>query len=120
MATVAVAAGLVLAADPGSRDDPLVTMGYVRGMAKFQRVGMAVGQKLRLGSGAELVVLPIESGTVAVSGLTTKSMLVDLSAGAVVATAALVPAHHYVNGLVGDQVLKFDTAATVLVRGDWQ
>ena len=45
---------LALAAEPGSKDDPLATVTYVREHAQFVRVDIAAGRSLRLGDIAEV------------------------------------------------------------------
>jgi hypothetical protein len=115
------AAGLALASDPGSKDDPLVTLSYVKGLAQFQRAEIRAGKSLRLGTGAELVILEPSYEDVEVKGLDAqKSGLINLTSGERVGTAALTAHQHYVNSAAGEQFLKFSVDATVLVRGDWQ
>jgi hypothetical protein len=115
------AVGFAIASDPGSKEDPLVTMNYVKGLAQFSRVELRAGRNLRLGSGAELIVLEPTHETVPVRGLDAqKSGLINLSSGERVGSSDLAAYQHYLNSSSGEQFLKFDAEATVLLRGDWQ
>lgn len=108
------------AADPGSKDDPLVTMSYVQGLAKFSRSTVPAGKGVKLGPGTEFVVLDPASGPVEVRGVDqTLTGLVDLSAGQP-AAGRIEPYHHYVNAGQGDQYVKFMQETTLILRGDWR
>lgn len=109
-----------LAADPGSKDDPLVTQSYVRGLANFKRVDVPAKRGLRLGAGTEFVLLdPVEP--TACPGLDPrKSIAVDLSSGERLGSATLEPFHHYVNGGSADLFLKFNGNVTLLLKGEWK
>lgn len=121
MLCLLVLAGLALAAaDPGGKDDPLVTMSYVKGLAQFSRTTVAAGKGVKLASGTEFVVLDPASGPVEVRGVDASlSGLVDLSAGQP-ASGRIDPYHHYVNAGQGDQYVKFMQETTLLLRGDWR
>ncbi len=109
-----------LAADPGSKDDPLVTQSYVRNLANFKRTEVPAKRSLRLSPGAEFVLLdPVEP--TACPGLDPrKSVAVDLSDGERLGAATLEPFHHYVNGGNGDLFLKFNASVTLLLKGEWK
>jgi hypothetical protein len=108
------------AADPGGKDDPLVTMSYVKGMAQFTRSHVAAGKGVKLGPGAEFVVLDPAAGPIDARGIDASlTGIVDLSRGEP-AGGVIAPFHHYVNAGQGDQYVKFMQEATLLLRGDWR
>lgn len=108
------------AADPGSKDDPLVTLSYVKGVAQFSRATIPAGKGVKLGPGTEFVVLDPAAGPVDVRGVdATLSGLVNLSAGQP-AGGRIEPYQHYVNAGQGEQFVKFMQETTLLLRGDWR
>ena len=97
-----------------------MTMSYVQGLAQYQRVEFPAGKSLRLGSGAELVILEPAYEGIATSGFDPqRTGLVNLSSGSRVGRAELAAYQHYVNGASGDLFIRFAGAVTVLIRGDW-
>lgn len=115
------ALGLVLAADPGSQADPLATVSYVQRFAQYQHVELAAKQTLKLGAGAELVLIGPAGQIIPVSGLDQfRDRLVNLSAGDAVAAGALAPFQHYLNASTHDVALRFGAPAEAWVRGVWQ
>lgn len=118
---MAGAALWALAADPGSKDDPLVTQSYVRGLANFKRVELPAKRSLRVSPGCEFVLVDPVDAALPCPGLDPrKSIVVNLSAGQRVSQAQLDPYAHYVNGGSGDAFLKFNSAAVLLLKGEWK
>jgi hypothetical protein len=118
---LAMLVGMALAADPGSRDDPLATVSYVGRHGQFSRQELNAGHSLRLGSGAEVIVVQPGFGEVAVNGLNPmKDTLVDVTDGVPVAREELAPNHHYINGSDHDVTIRPEVDTVVLVSGEWQ
>ncbi|MCC7479825.1 hypothetical protein IT575_15405 [bacterium] len=109
-----------VAADPGSKDDPLVTQSYVRGLASFKRTEVPAKRGLRLAPGAEFVLLDPAEPTSAPGLDPRKSVAVNLSSGERLTSSTLEPFQHYVNGGSGDLFLKFNTNVTLLLKGEWK
>lgn len=118
-AVVSVAlAGAAIAADPGSRDDPLVTVGYARQLASFELRQLGVGQSVTLPAGSELVLISPENKPVNAVGLSPeKNILLNLTTGERVIVTALRANQHYVNAGPVELTLRFDATVSVLVRG---
>jgi hypothetical protein len=118
---LAGALALTLAAGPGSAQDPLATVGYVQRCAQFQRVELAAGQPLRLGEGAELVLIEPRGQLLSLRGYDSlRDLLVNLSTGEPLAGSSLGAFQHYLNGSSHELVLRLDADATALVRGVWK
>ena len=112
---------LLLAAGPGSESDPLATTGYVQRFAQFQYVAIADKQVLKLGPGAELVLIGPAGQLVPVSGLDAlRDRLVNLSAGESASGGALAPFQHYLNASTHEVALRFGAGAEAWVRGVWR
>lgn len=124
MATVAIGAGLtisVLAADPGSKEDPLATVSYVQHRGMFTLQEYSAGASIRLGPGAEIVVAQPEAGQLVVDELDPlRDDMLDLSAGERLSVKALLPAHHYVNASNHDVFIRPMGDCTLLLRGEWK
>lgn len=113
--------GVVLAADPGSPDDPLATISYVKRFAQFQHVELAANQTLKLGPGAELVLIGQAGQMIGFSGYDQfRDRLVNLSLGEAVGKGALAPFQHYMNASTHDLPLRFSGEVEAWVRGVWQ
>lgn len=112
---------LLMAAEPGSKDDPLATVGYVERYAQFVRVNVAASQSLRLGVGTEFIMAEPLLGEVAVRELDPmRDTVLDLSAGATLGLAVLTPAHHYINASTHDIFLRPEEEVALLLRGEWK
>jgi hypothetical protein len=121
LALAALGAGWALAADPGSKEDPLATLSYVQRYAQFTRQELPAGRSLRLGVGAELVLADTLQGAQACQGLDgMKDDLLDLTTGERCNSAQLSPAHHYINASAHDIFLVFPAETAVLLRGEWK
>ncbi len=119
--TALLGLALILAADPGSKDDPLATLSYVQRYAQFTRQELPSGASLRLGIGAELVPADVLQGPLAVRGLDNlRDDLLDLTTGERCGTAQLLPGHHYINAGTHEVFLNFETPAAMLLRGEWK
>jgi hypothetical protein len=117
-AAAVLALGIAIAADPGSREDPLVTVGYATQLARFQLRQLPIGQELRLPVGAELVLVSPDKKPVNAAGLNPeKNVLLNLTSGERVIVTALLANQHYVNAGPSELALRLDSKATVLVRG---
>ena len=112
---------LVLAADPGSKEDPLVTVGYVAGHAQFVRHDLLAGDSVRLGSGAEFVIADPLYAEIPVSDVDPlRDTILDLSAGEPLTQPRLLSSHHYLNASAHDVFIKPDTDTVLLLRGEWK
>jgi hypothetical protein len=110
-----------LAADPGSKEDPLATVSYVQQRGMFTLQQFRAGTSIRLGTGAELVVTQPVSGQVLIEEFDPlRDELLDLSEGALVSQKVMFPAHHYVNGSGHDIFLRPQSDVSLLVRGEWK
>jgi hypothetical protein len=108
-------------ADPGSREDPLITVSYASQLASFDLRRLAVGQELKLRPGAEVVLVSPNSKPVNAAGLSgDKTPLINLTTGERLMVTALVANQHYVYGGEKAVTLRFDSAVTCLVRGEQQ
>jgi len=115
------AALLLLAAEPGSKDDPLATVGYVERYAQFVRVNVAAGQSLRLGVGTEFIITEPLLGEITVRELDPmRDTVLDLTAGTTLGLAVLIPAHHYINASTHDIFLRPEEEVALLLRGEWK
>lgn len=116
-----VTISVVLAADPGSQEDPLATIGYVKRFAQFQHVELAINQTLKLGAGSELVLIGPAGQMIDFSGYDQfRDRLVNLSTGEAVGKGALAPFQHYMNASTHEVPLRFASEVEAWVRGVWQ
>ena len=112
---------LLPAADPGSKDDPLATIGYIERYAQFVRIDVAAGQSLRLGLGCEFIIAEPLLGEVNVRELDPmRDTVLDLTSGAPLGLAVLKPAHHYLNAGTHDIFLRPEEDVAMLLRGEWK
>lgn len=105
-------------AEPGGKDDPLVTLKYAQQLATFQLRKVAANQPLLLRSGAEIVIVAPAGKPVNAAGLTETTPLINLSSGERVVVTALRANQHYVYAGDVDLSLRFDSAVACLVRGE--
>jgi hypothetical protein len=112
-----LAIGMALA-EPGGKEDPLITVGYARQLSAFQVRKLPTGTPLKLRSGAELVLVAPSSKPVNAAGLTDTTPLLNLSSGERVIVTALRANQHYVYAGESELSLRFDAAVTCLVRGE--
>lgn len=114
-------AAIALAAEPGSKDDPLATVTYVKRYSAFTRVELPAKQGLRLGQGAELVIPGLQGENYSVSEFDpSRDDLIDLSDGTLTVSRILLANHHYLNASSHDIFLKFEESLPVMVRGEWK
>jgi hypothetical protein len=120
LASLGALGGYALAADPGGKDDPLVTLSFLRNTSIFRRHKLNSGRSLRLSPGAEFVLLdPVEA--VDCPGIDPRrGTVINLSVGQRLAEARLSPHQHYVNAGDGDLFLKFDDQVVLLLKGEWK
>jgi hypothetical protein len=65
VAVLAIAGPLAsIAAEPGGKDDPLATVGC-RALAQYNSLALPAGQSLRVGTGAEFVIVDAEDSALA-------------------------------------------------------
>lgn len=118
----AMAAAVVLTAvalaEPGGKDDPLITLKYAQQLSSFTLRKLPADQPLRLKPGAELVIVAPKDAPVNAAGLTSATPLINLSSGEAVIVSALRANQHYVHAGSGELVLRFDSDVTCLVRGE--
>jgi hypothetical protein len=108
-------------ADPGSKEDPLATVGYVQKKAQFTRRSLPAGSSIKLGVAAEMVVVDPPSGSLRAGQLDgLRDTLVDLSDGSLAENGTIETLHHYINGSSHEIFLSFDREVTVLLRGEWK
>jgi len=120
LAAVAVV-GWALAAEPGSKEDPLATISYVARHAQFVRLEAAANQSLRLMPGAELIIAEPQFSEVAVREFDPlRDTLLDLTEGRPVQLARLAAGHHYINASNHDVFLRPEEESVLLLRGDWR
>lgn len=113
--------GWALAAEPGSKEDPLATVGYVARHAQFVRQDVTAGQSLRLMPGAELIIVEPMLSEISVREFDPlRDTLLDLTEGKPVQLARITSGHHYINGSNHDIFLRPDEETTMLMRGDWR
>jgi len=121
-AILAVAAALTaaaLAADPGSREDPLASISYVDRYSQFERVELGTGQSIRIGAGCEFILVEPAGRLIDLVGFNpAASVLLNLSTGNRVDGQAVQSYQLYING--GEQPFKLAAASavTLLVRGE--
>ena len=121
LAMGALLVGLAMAAEPGSKEDPLATIGYVGRYAQFTRVDCAAQRRLRLGTGAELVIVDPAFQEIEVRELDPlRDTVIDLTLGAPVQLGVLAAGHHYVNGSNHDVFLRPAQDVVLLLRGEWK
>jgi hypothetical protein len=118
---VVCVAGYTIAADPGSKDDPLATVSYVNSHAQFTRHELASGQSLRLGTGTEMVITSPAYQEIKVDGLDgLRDDLINLTTGEQVGNGILTAYHHYINASNHDVFIKPGCDVILLVRGEWK
>jgi hypothetical protein len=109
------------AAEPGSKDDPLATVGYVEKFAQYNSVTLPARQSLRVGKGTEFVINSAAQNTLTTSEFKPlHDELLDLSEGAPVLVEELQVYHHYLNASSHDIFLRFDSETTLMIRGSWK
>lgn len=112
---------LLMAAEPGSKDDPLATVGYVERYAQFVRVNVAAGESLRLGVGTEFIMAEPLLGEVAVRELDPmRDTVLNLTTGTPLGLAVLSPVHHYINAGTHDIFLRPEEEVVLMLRGEWK
>ena len=113
-----VAAATIALAEPGGKDDPLITAKYAQMLASFQLRKVGANQPLKLRSGAELVIVAPDGKPINAAGIGEKTPLLNLSTGERVIVTALRANQHYAYAGDGELALRFDSAVTCLVRGE--
>jgi hypothetical protein len=108
----------VALAEPGGKDDPLITLKYAQQLSSFTLRKLPADQPLRLRSGAELVIVSPQDAPVNAAGLTKSTPVFNLSSGEQVIVSALRAGQHYVHAGSGELALRFDRDVTCLVRGE--
>lgn len=82
---------------------------------------LAANQPLKLGPGAELVLIGQAGQIISFSGYDQfRDRLVNLSTGEAVGKGALAPFQHYLNASTHELPLRFASGAEAWVRGVWQ
>jgi hypothetical protein len=117
-AVILLAAVTIAVAEPGGKDDPLITAKYAQQLASFSLRKVGANQPLKLRSGAELIIVTPDSKPVNAAGLGARTPLLNLSTGERVIVSALRPNQHYVYAGEAELTLRFDSAITVLTRGE--
>jgi hypothetical protein len=120
-AVLALAAAVALAADPGSKEDPLASVSYVTKLARFERVALPSNQAISLSPGTEFVVIEPPAELISLRGFDAKrDLLVNLSQGERVGGPAVAAYQHYLNGGTQPLAVSLASSATLLVRGEWR
>jgi hypothetical protein len=102
------------AAEPGSKDDPIVTRSYLDTLYAWQQTPLSAGQSLSLDLG---VLFVVRRGQVNVAG-TNGEGLVDLTAGKELADGEAIPPNHLVMSPASDRRgIKAGSAAMLLTKG---
>jgi len=116
-----VVVGWALAAEPGSKEDPLATISYVARHAQFVRLEAAADQSLRLLPGAELIIAEPQFSEITVREFDPlRDTLLDLTEGRPVQLDRLAAGHHYINASNHDIFLRPEEETVWLLRGDWR
>ena len=114
----AVALALLLAASPGTKEDPLATVSYVDRFSRFERVVYNEGDKLLLLPGAEFVLVdPSHEATQLHSFNGLKDEIIDLTLGQRLNASELAPFHHFLNASMHEVVLRPSRQLTVMIKG---
>jgi hypothetical protein len=117
----ASAALYALAADPGSRDDPLATVSYVQRHAGFKHVELSAGQRFRLGIGSEMVVIEPAADIIDLKGFDPlRDTLINLSEGQAVGGPGIGAHQLYLNASTHDITIVPDKPVHLMARGEWQ
>jgi hypothetical protein len=104
----------VQAAEPGSKDDPIITRSYLDNLHAWQVTNLAEGQTLSLDLGVRFIV---RSGKVDVVGNGTSGLL-DLSEGRELRDGERVPLNHLIFSPASDRRgLRSATSAVLLTCG---
>ena len=110
-----------LAAEPGSKDDPLATVGYVERFAQFNTVTLPARTSLRIGVGTEFVIVNAGDSTIRTTEFKPlHDELIDLTDGEPVLIEELAVYHQYLNASSHDIFFRFEGEATLMVRGSWK
>lgn len=113
--------GWALAAEPGSKEDPLATISYVARHAQFVRQELVADQSLRLMPGAELIIAEPQFSEIAVREFDPlRDSLLDLTEGRLAQLPRLAAGHHYINSSNHDIFLRPEEEVVMLLRGDWR
>lgn len=113
--------GWALAAEPGSKEDPLATISYVARHAQFVRQEVVAGQSLRLMPGAELIIAEPQFSEIDVREFDPlRDSLLDLTDGRPAQLARLTTGHLYINTSNHDVFLRPDEEVVMMLRGDWR
>ena len=104
----------VLAAEPGSKDDPLITRSYLDNLHSWQLTNLQEGQTISLDLG---VMLVLTAGKAQVVG-NGKAGLIDLTDGRELKDGERLPANHLLLSPASDRRgLRATSSATLLTRG---
>ncbi|MEP0813700.1 MAG: hypothetical protein HRF49_03420 [bacterium] len=119
--TALVFAGAVFAQKepaPGSKEDPIVTKGYVDSLARWSRLQVAAGGVLNVTEGTEFVLVFSQSGTaVPVEADPAKlEKVFDLTSGSVLGGAPLDLGHHYLVAASSPFTMKLGSESQLMVR----
>lgn len=114
-------AGYVTAAEPGSKDDPLATISYVKQYAQFVEVLLPPNESLRLGQGTEFLIIDAQDSVVHAQEFDPlRDELIDMTGGAPVLGQELAVYHHYLNASNHDIFLRMAGETRLMVRGEWK
>lgn len=104
----------ILAQEPGSLDDPVVTKSYVENLFCWQTTALPEGQTTSLDLGAEIIV---RTGTVKVIG-STQGGLIDLTSGKMLENGETIPLYHLIISPESDgRAIQAETKALLLIKG---
>ncbi len=102
------------AAEPGSKDDPVITRSYLETLYSWQVTSLQEGQTLSLDMGVTFV---LRTGKAAVVGVGSEG-LVDLTAGNELKDGERILPHHLILSPASDRRgLRALTAVVLLTRG---
>ncbi|MBM3464920.1 MAG: hypothetical protein FJX76_22710 [Armatimonadetes bacterium] len=115
--TIALLLGLCAAgqaAEPGSKDDPIITRSYLENLHSWQVTNLQDGQTLSLDMGVTFV---LRSGKAAVVGVGAEG-LVDLTAGRELKDGEKIVANHLMLSPASDRRgLRAQSSVVLLTRG---
>ena len=117
---VIVAATYMVYAEPGTENDPVVTLSYIKEIFKpeltFKVVEVAAGKTIYGEAGTEMVLRMGKGGIIA----TEKGGVADLTAGCDLSKGTAIPANHHLLVPVDDgRGLKVTENSLVMVKGGY-
>lgn len=117
---IATTGAITMLADPGDKNDPLITLSYIENVLKgemsFKAVDMSEGQTLICEAGTELILRMGKATIIS----TEKGGLADTTTGEDLKNGMVMPGNHHLVVPVGDgRGIVAENNVIVLVKGDY-